>query len=92
MWIKEQNPIATFGDIAVHLHALLYRQRPDSFSPSTGLDGVRFFSVWKEAWLAMSPNVAMGFCALIHINLTVTVLALTCLFKVNFFPPTYMLN
>ena len=34
---------------SVHLHALLYRQRPDSFWPSTGLDGVRFFSVWKEA-------------------------------------------
>jgi len=40
------------------------------------------------AWLATSVIVAMGFSALIQINLTVTALALTCRFQVNFFPFT----
>jgi hypothetical protein len=33
---------------SVHLHVHLYQQRLDSFSPSCGLDVVRFFSVLKE--------------------------------------------
>ena len=40
------------------------------------------------AWLSTFPIVAMGFAALIQINLTVTALAITCRFQVNFFPST----
>ena len=50
------------------------------------VEGDRYF--FLGTWLATSPIVTMGFSALIHINLTVTTLALTCKLQVNLFPST----
>ena len=96
-WCAEQSALCRLSVCkdyqSVNLHVHLYQQRLDSFSPSTGLDGVRFFSVWKEtcasfyrSWLATFQIVAMGFSAFIQINLTVIALALACRFQAISFP------